>query len=67
MTNTIKAKPYNKVKAIIIKKGFKQKDIAEKIGMNRSLLNIKINVRDFKTGEAKKLAELLDIKIDDIF
>lgn len=56
------------MKAIIIGRGLKQKDIANKIGMNASLFNIKlnrINSRDFKTGEAKRLAEVLNIKIDD--
>lgn len=27
----------------------------------------RINSRDFKTGEAKRLAEVLNIKIDDFF
>lgn len=39
------------MKAIIIGRGLKQKDIANKIGMNASLFNIKlnrINGRDLK-------------------
>lgn len=68
--NKEKTYPYYKVKAIIIGRGLKQKDIANKNGMNVSLFNIKlnrINGRDFKTGEAKRLAEVLNIKIDDFF
>ena len=48
--NKKKTRPYYKVKAIIIGRGLKQKDIANKIGMNASLFNIKlnrINGRDF--------------------
>lgn len=65
-----RVKPYHKIKAIIVSKGLKQKEVAEAIGMNRTLLNIKLNRidgRDFTTCEAKKLAEFLKVKIDDFF
>lgn len=41
--NKEKTRPYYKVKAIIIGRGLKQKDIANKIGMNASLFIIKLS------------------------
>ncbi|HCX0659232.1 TPA: helix-turn-helix transcriptional regulator, partial [Staphylococcus aureus] len=51
-------------------KGTNQKEVAKAIGMSRSLLSIKINRingRDFTTSEAKKLADHLNVKVDDFF
>lgn len=65
-----KVQPYNKIKSYIALYGLTQKQVADDIGMSRSLLNIKINRiegRDFSTSEAKTLADYLEIKVDDFF
>lgn len=70
MTTKLIEKPYLKIKSLIALKGTSQKEVAEKIGMSRSLLSIKINRidgRDFTTTEAKKLADYLGVKVDDFF
>ncbi|EUH85007.1 hypothetical protein Q099_02651, partial [Staphylococcus aureus M1020] len=62
--------PYLKIKSLIALKGTNQKEVAKAIGMSRSLLSIKINRingRDFTTSEAKKLADHLNVKVDDFF
>ena len=61
-------KPYHKLKGIIVSKGLKQKDIAEKLDMDKSTLSMKLNRyrgRDFTFSEASKLAELLGVKMED--
>ena len=61
-------KPYHNLKGIIVSKGLKQKDIAEKLDMDKSTLNMKLNRyrgRDFTFSEASKLAELLGVKMED--
>ncbi|HHW5248645.1 TPA: helix-turn-helix transcriptional regulator [Staphylococcus aureus] len=63
-------KPYLKIKSLIALRGTNQKEVAKAIGMSRSLLSIKINRingRDFTTSEAKKLADFLEVKVDDFF
>lgn len=65
-----KVQPYNKIKSYIALYDLTQKQVADDIGMSRSLLNIKINRiegRDFSTSEAKTLADYLGIKVDDFF
>ncbi|MFQ3801731.1 helix-turn-helix transcriptional regulator [Staphylococcus saprophyticus] len=65
-----KVQPYNKIKSYIALYGLTQKQVADDIGISRSLLNIKINRiegRDFSTSEAKTLADYLGIKVDDFF
>ncbi|MEC5301093.1 MULTISPECIES: helix-turn-helix transcriptional regulator [Staphylococcus] len=65
-----KVQPYNKIKSYIALYDLTQKQVADDIGMSRSLLNIKINRiegRDFSTSEAKILADYLGIKVDDFF
>ena len=67
MTTDVVEKP---IKSLIALKGTNQKEVAEAIGMSRSLLSIKINRingRDFTTSEAKKLADHLNVKVDDFF
>nr|DAY27226.1 MAG TPA: helix-turn-helix domain protein [Caudoviricetes sp.] len=61
-------KPYYNLKGIIVSKGLKQNDIADKLGMNKSTLSTKINRykgRDFTFSEASKLADLLGVKMED--
>ena len=61
-------KPYHNLKGIIVSKGLKQKDIAEKLDMDKSTLSMKLNRyrgRDFTFSEASKLAELLGVKMED--
>lgn len=61
-------KPYHNLKGIIVSKGLKQKDIADKLDMDKSTLSMKLNRyrgRDFTFSEASKLAELLGVKLED--
>ena len=61
-------KPYHNLKGIIVSKGLKQNDIADKLGMDKSTLSVKLNRykgRDFTFSEASKLAELLGVKMED--
>lgn len=61
-------KPYHNLKGIIVSKGLKQNDIADKLGMDKSTLSMKINRykgRDFTFSEASKLAKLLEVKMED--
>ena len=61
-------KPYHNLKGIIVSKGMKQNDIADKLGMDKSTLSMKINRykgRDFTFSEASKLADLLGVKMED--
>ena len=61
-------KAYLNLKSIIVSKGMKQKEIAEKLGMDKSTFNMKVNRyrgRDFTFSEASKLSKLLDIKMED--
>lgn len=62
--------PYNNLKIIIEKQEQTQKDVADKMDMNRSTFNLKINRtngRDFSLEEAKRLSEILKISIDNFF
>jgi len=61
---------YTEMKAAIMKSGFKQKDIANRIGMNASTFYCKINRynnRDFSFTEAKKIADILNINVSYFF
>ena len=61
-------KPYHNLKGIIVSKGLRQKDIAEKLDMDKSTLSMKLNRyrgRDFTFSEASKLAGLLGVKMED--
>jgi transcriptional regulator with XRE-family HTH domain len=62
--------PYHNLKIIIEKQEQTQKDVADKMDMNRSTFNLKINRtngRDFSLEEAKRLSEILEISIDNFF
>lgn len=65
-----KTSGYNKMKSIIVEKGMKQQQVAERIGMDRSVFNTKINRnmnRDFTLQEACKIAYVLQVRLDDFF
>ena len=52
----------NALKAAIANKGFRQSDVAEKIGISPQSLNYKLlNKVEFKVDEANRLCALLDI------
>lgn len=62
--------PYFKLKGLIVSSGLKQSEVAEMIDMDRSLFNLKVNRkkgRDFYFEEAIKIAEVLNVKVDDFF
>lgn len=54
----------NVLKAKIIEKNLTQEDVANKLGIDRSSFNLKLNgKREFLMSEARILVELLDIDI----
>jgi transcriptional regulator with XRE-family HTH domain len=56
MTNT------NKLKGLIVSKGFSQRSFAKLINMNKDTFNNKLNNKsEFKTGEILKICEVLQI------
>lgn len=62
--------PYYNLKTLIERKGLTQDDISEKMGMNRSVFNVKINRtkgRDFSFEEAIKIAQILEEQVDNFF
>lgn len=62
--------PYNKMKNLIEKQKMTQTEVADILKMNRSTFNLKINRtngRDFSLEEAKGIAELLNVKMDNFF
>ncbi|MBE6162600.1 MAG: helix-turn-helix transcriptional regulator [Streptococcus equinus] len=61
-------RPYINLKSIIVSKGMKQKQIAERLDMNKSTFSAKINRhngRDFSYSEACQIAHMLGIKMED--
>lgn len=62
------SKPYLNLKSIIISKGMKQNDVAQKLNMSKSTFSAKINRnngRDFSYSEAAQIAHMLNIKMED--
>ncbi|HFU4116972.1 TPA: helix-turn-helix domain-containing protein [Streptococcus suis] len=60
--------PYLSIKSIIVKKGMKHKDIALKLGMDKSTFSLKINRsqnRDFTLSESQQLAQILGVSLSD--
>ena len=52
------------------KNNIRQKQMADMVGMDPSTFNFKINRtngRDFTLDESIKIAEILDVKVDDFF
>lgn len=62
------SKPYLNLKSIIISKGMKQNDVAQKLNMSKTTFSAKINRnkgRDFSYSEAAQIAHMLNIKMED--
>lgn len=58
----------NEVKAVIVRKGYSQKDVAELMGMNIHTFRKKINgVMEFKDKEKLALADILELTPQQIF
>lgn len=65
--NTTLKKPYFNLIMIMKRKGITQKQLANNIGMDATMLNLKINgKRSMKLEEAKLIAHNLQISLDDI-
>ena len=61
-------KNHNELKALIALSGYKLSFLANKIGVTRYSLTNKLNgITDFKSEEIKKLAEILNIKNEEIY
>lgn len=61
---------YSKLKGLMREKGVTQAELAKKIGMAESTLNLKLSGKSFfKADEILKIAEILDIMrpLDDYF
>lgn len=64
------ATPYYELKSQIDRSDLNQKQVAELIGMDRSLFNVKLNRyegRDFTLSEAIKISRVLNISLDNFF
>jgi transcriptional regulator with XRE-family HTH domain len=58
-------KGYRKLKALLVERGIKQKEIAELLGITLSTFNNKLNgVSDFDMGEVRTMCKYLNIKSD---
>lgn len=64
-----KKQPFYKFKGYLAENGIKQKDLAERIGMNEVSLSQKINRSGsvFTLDEVKTICDVLDISADDFF
>ena len=64
-----KKQPFYKFKGYLAENGIKQKDLAERIGMNEVSLSQKINRSGsvFTLDEVKTICDELDISADDFF
>lgn len=63
-------KPYFGLMDLMKRKGITQNEMADKLGMDRSTFNLKINRtrgRDFTLGEAVQMAKILNESIDAFF
>lgn len=62
--------PYNSLKGLLVKNNIKQKEMAKMIEIDPSTFNFKINRtngRDFTLDEAIRMADILNVAIDDFF
>lgn len=66
---TIEKKPFYKLKGYLAENGIKQKELAERIGMNEVSFSQKINRSGsvFTIDEVKLICETLGISADDFF
>lgn len=70
MIKTKGTRPYNNLKGLIAREGLTQEDLAKIAGVAPSSISFKINRkngRDFTLEEAKKIADRLEVKVDDFF
>lgn len=70
MNATKTRKPYNNLKGLLVRNDIKQSEMAKLINMDKSTFNLKVNRtngRDFSLDEAIKIANILDVKVDDFF
>lgn len=61
---------YGTLKGLLVQKGIKQEELANRIGMDRTTFNIKINRykgRDFTLSEAIAISNAIDEPIDNFF
>lgn len=61
---------YGTLKGLLVQKGIKQEELANKIGMDRTTFNIKINRykgRDFTLSEAIAISNAIEEPIDNFF
>lgn len=61
---------YGTLKGLLVQKGIKQEELANRIGMDRTTFNIKINRykgRDFTLSEAMAISNAIDEPIDNFF
>lgn len=61
-------KPYLNLKSVIVSKGMKQNDVAQKLNMSKTTFSAKINRnngRDFSYSEVVQIAHMLNIKMED--
>lgn len=57
----------NKLKEILQKKGLRQTDLSQELGLSKSALSQKINgLREFKQSEIIKMADYLGLTIDEV-
>lgn len=58
---------YNNLKALIYQKGFKMKDISQKLALDTSSFTRKLKVGRFNVNEIKKLISILGKEVLNIF
>lgn len=58
---------YNHLKALIYQKGFKMKDISQKLALDRASFTRKLKIGRFNVNEIKKLISILGKEVLNIF
>lgn len=58
---------YNNLKALIYQKGFKMKDISQKLALDRASFTRKLKIGRFNVNEIKKLISILGKEVINIF
>jgi len=63
-----KIKPYEKLRAAMVAKGYTQDMLRKVLGLSHSTFNLKINgKREFTISECKLIAQTLGTTLDEIF
>lgn len=61
-------KGYPKLKALLVERGIKQREISETLGITLSTFNNKLNgIGDFSISDVKKICKKLEIEADIFF